>query len=62
MFGLRSKSRQRKYKVPRGTAAKLAREAGLSPVHVQECVRGNRTPGQLLYELLVREEDAARQK
>lgn len=60
MFGLGQKSRKRKYKVPRGTAAKLARETGLSAVHVQECVRGKRTPGQLLYECLVREEDAAR--
>lgn len=53
---------KRKYKVPRGTAAKLAKELGLSAVQCQECVRGNRKPGVALKEALEREEDSARKR
>jgi transcriptional regulator with XRE-family HTH domain len=45
--------RQRKYKVPRGTGAELARETGLAESHISRVIRGHRTPGQELHERLV---------
>jgi hypothetical protein len=45
--------KQRKYKVPRGTGALLTRELGLAESHISRVIRGERKPGDALYERLV---------
>lgn len=62
MTGRTKDPRRRKYKVPRGTGAEVARELGLAPTHVGLCIKGKRTPGPQLYEALCRREPPQRSK
>lgn len=57
MFGLARKNPlPRKFKVDRGTAARVARDLGLSAVHVGYVIKGVRVPSTALFERLETEE------
>lgn len=43
---------KRKFKVPRGTGARVAAEKGLAPSHVTRVIRGKREGGSTLVERL----------
>lgn len=49
-------SRKRKFKVPRGAGARVARALGLSEGHVSQVINGEREASPTLLEALVNEE------
>lgn len=58
----KEKSRKRKYRVPRGTGARAAKELNLAPSHVTRVIKGKREGGATLVEWLEREEKRAAEK
>lgn len=47
---------KRKFKVPRGTGVKVAKELNLAPSHITRVIRGKREGGPTLVQRLEREE------
>ena len=62
VFGDTERPKKRKYKVPRGTAALVARQLKLSPVHIGKVVKGERIGGSEVREALERIEKAEREE